>query len=124
MTKRRDTTGGPKPAAKPKAPATARKTQTAAKAEKNANLAALQRFIINAPVDAMIAVNVKNVRGDIYEAFWTEDGQAKAFRGSFHRVYLWVCACIVEDRLLPDIPTESLMKLYAARISLAARKAA
>lgn len=119
MTKRRDTTGGPKPDAKPKAPATARK-----KAKEPSKIDALRMAVASAPLDLMLMVNVEYISPGIYEAQWTEDDLRRAYRGTHSQILLWVCACVAEGRLLPAMTNRAIDSIRGAMAGILARKAA
>lgn len=118
MTKRRDTTGGPKPSAKPKAPRAPKKAKEPSKID------ALRMAVANAPLDLMLMVSVEYISPGIYEAQWTEDGLRRTYRGTHSQLLLWVCACVAEGRLLPAMTNYAIDSIREAMAGILARKAA
>lgn len=108
MTARKSTTGGPKPAAKPKA------LRAPKKAKEPSKIDALRMAVANAPLDLMLMVSVEYISPGIYEAQWTEDGLRRTYRGTHSQILLWVCACVAEGRLLHEMTNLALQRIYAA----------
>lgn len=119
MTQRQKTTGGPKPkaAAKPKTP-------REKKAKEPSKIDVLRMAVANAPLDMMLMVSVEYISPGIYEAQWTEDGLRRAYRGTHSQLLLWVCACVVEGRLLPAMTNRAIDSMRGAMAGILARKAA